>query len=315
MGPFKTVGILGKRRDARAANSLRTIAEHLLRAHHEYGFDSLLAPLDHADELDLPGIELLPLEELAERSDLAIVIGGDGTLLSAGRLLAPQRVPILGVNQGRLGFLVDVLPENAALVLDAVFRGESISDDRLLLEARLRRATGAGSEPVMAVNDVVVRNLAAIRMLEFETWAGVSGSRGQGLDWEFISRHRADGIIVSTPTGSTAYALSGAGPVLHPSLEAITLVPICPHTLSDRPIVVPATRTIRIVMHGDASGATVTCDGQLNQPLANGDCVEICASPHRLRLLHPVGHSYFALLRDKLHWGQSPAVDNDPNAG
>lgn len=302
MSLFKTVGILGKRRDTRAANALRAVAERLLQARHEYGFETLLAPVDHRDDLDLTGIELRPMEQLPARCDLAIVVGGDGTLLSAGRLFAPHRVPILGVNQGRLGFLVDVRPDDVAPALDAVFRGESIAEDRLTLEARVQGAARpTTSEALLAVNDVVIRNLAAIRMLEFETWLGAA----HAADAEFISQHRADGIIVATPTGSTAYALSGGGPVLHPTLEAITLVPICPHTLSDRPIVVPATRTIRIVMHDDASGATVTCDGQINQPLAAGDCVEIGAAPHRLRLLHPAGHSYFALLRDKLHWGRA----------
>ncbi|MDB5988224.1 MAG: kinase, partial [Nevskia sp.] len=190
---------------------------------------------------------------------------------------------------------------------DAVFRGESIREERLLLEARVQNCDAGIGAPLLALNDVVVRNLEAIRMLEFETWLG----REQAGSWEFISQHRADGMIVSTPTGSTAYALSGGGPVMHPSLEAIALVPICPHTLSDRPIVVPATRPIRIVMHGDASGASVTCDGQINQPLAGGDCVEITTSPHRLLLLHPHNHSYFSLLRDKLHWGRAPAVDSD----
>jgi NAD+ kinase len=318
MALFNTVGILGKQRDPRAAKSLRAIAEYLLSRQGEYGFHNLLASAGHAEALHDTGVELLPAAELATRCDLAIVVGGDGTLLSAGRLLAPRRVPILGVNQGRLGFLVDVRPENVTQVLDAVFRGESIREERLILEARV--CSSGSSAPLMAINDVVVRNLEAIRMLEFETWLGCFRDSAGGdaantfsthCDWEFISQHRADGMIVSTPTGSTAYALSGGGPVMHPSLTAIAMVPICPHTLSDRPIVVPATRPIRIVMHGDSNGASVTCDGQINQPLGAGDCLEITTSPHRLLLLHPQNHSYFTLLRDKLHWGRAPAANDD----
>ncbi len=305
MGLFKSVGILGKRRDPRAANALNAVASHLLARRNAGQLDAVLALCDNAPEFQNLDIEFVEADELAARCDLAIVIGGDGTLLSAGRLLAPRQVPILGVNQGRLGFLVDVRPEDVEQVLDAVLRGESIREERVLLEARIHSRPDAA--PLLAINDVVVRNLEAIRMLEFETWLGQETVG----EWEFISQHRADGMIVSTPTGSTAYALSGGGPVMHPSLEAIALVPICPHTLSDRPIVVPASRPIRIVMHGDASGASVTCDGQINAPLAGGDCVEISRSPHRLLLLHPLKHSYFSLLRDKLHWGRAPAVASD----
>jgi len=178
-----------------------------------------------------------------------------------------------------------------------VLRGDGTLDERLLLQARVHRADGSFSEPLLALNDIVLRNQATIRMLDFETW----------LDDEFISAHRADGIIVSTPTGSTAYALSGGGPVLHPGLDALTLVPICPHTLSDRPIVVGAGKPIRIVLRGDISGATVTCDGQIGLPLEPGDEIRISRSPYTLRLIHPHRFAYFELLRNKLQWGRSQA--------
>jgi NAD+ kinase len=171
-------------------------------------------------------------------------------------------------------------------------------EERLILETSFRCARSGVFQPELAVNDVVVRNQASIRMLEFETW----------LNEEFISQHRADGIVVSTPTGSTAYALSGGGPVLHPSISALTLVPICPHTLSDRPIVVPAGGVIRIVLRGEVSGVSVTCDGQVSVTLDAGDTVEIASSPHPLRLIHPRNYSYFELLRSKLHWGRGPSA-------
>lgn len=296
MSKFSTIAVIGKRGDARAAETLRTVAMALLARRAAGHTGAVLAPLDNRAEL--PGLELefLPPTELAARSQLAIVVGGDGTLLSAGRTLAPHGVPILGVNQGRLGFMVDVKPEEIGQTLDAVLCGELPVEERLILETQLRCARSGEFEPQLAVNDVVVRNQASIRMLEFETW----------LNDEFISQHRADGIIVSTPTGSTAYALSGGGPVLHPSISAITLVPICPHTLSDRPIVVPAGGVIRIVLRGEVSGVNVTCDGQVSHTLGSDDAVEIRSSPHPLRLIHPRNYSYFELLRSKLHWGRGP---------
>src|SRR6185436_18969908 len=158
------------------------------------------------------------------------------------------------VNQGRLGFMVDVAPENLRATLDEVLKGRYVRERRLLLDVQVRRGRRVRG-PFLAINDVVVRNQAAVRMLEFETW----------LDDEFISQHRADGLIVSTPTGSTAYALSGGGPVLHPGLEALALVPICPHTLSDRPVVIGADRPVRVVL-GGARGTRAMCtaDGQHN---------------------------------------------------
>jgi NAD+ kinase len=208
-------------------------------------------------------------------------------------------VPILGVNQGRLGFMVDVAPADFRAALDQVLKGRYVRERRLLLDAAIRRGRAVRG-PFLAINDVVLRNQAAVRMLEFETW----------LDDEFISRHRADGIIVSTPTGSTAYALSGGGPVVHPALDALTLVPICPHTFSDRPLVIGSDRTVRIVLTG-ARGtlAMCTCDGQHNETVKAGEAVEIRRSPHVLELIHPRSYRYFNLLRNKLHWGSSHRDD------
>ena len=255
MPEFATVGVIGKLRDARVKPALRV---------------------------------------LARRSDLAVVIGGDGTLLNAGRFLAPAGVPILGVNAGRLGFMVDVAPEDLRKTLDHVLAGRYRREPRLLLSAEIRHGRRTRG-PFLAINDVVVRNQATVRMIDFETW----------LDDEFISQHRADGIIVSTPTGSTAYALSSGGPVLHPALEALAVVPICPHTFSDRPVVFGAGRTIRITL-GGARGTTAMCtfDGQDNETLAAGDTVVVTRSPHVMELIHPRNYRYFNILRSKLHWGR-----------
>jgi NAD+ kinase len=296
---FQTVGVIGKRRDPRVTETL----SRLLALLGERGREALV---------DAETARLLPAgactaesrETLASRCGLIVVIGGDGTLLDAGRSLAASGVPILGVNQGRLGFLVDVRPEDMAATLDALFRGEYIRETRLVLEARVRRSDGGLSLPWMAVNDVVIRNQAAIRMVEFATY--LASDVGDGSGWEFISQHRADGFIVSTATGSTAYALSGGGPVVHPALAALALVPICPHTLSDRPIVVPASRTVRIVLGPGEAGATMTCDGQIGTALNPSDAVEIRRAPQDLVLVHPRSYSYFELLRDKLDWGRIP---------
>jgi len=300
MSSFQTIGVIGKRRDPRVTESLAQLCATLKGLGRE-----VIVEIETATLLPTGTVSTADRDSLALRCDLVVVIGGDGTLLDAGRSLAATGVPILGVNQGRLGFLVDVRPEDIRETLTALLRGEYISETRLLFEATVRHQAGEVAGPLLAVNDVVIRNLMAIRMLEFETWL----SRDDG--WEFISHHRADGIIVSTPTGSTAYALSSGGPVMHPALDAVAVVPICPHTLSDRPIVVPADRTIRIVLGGDPSGAHATCDGQISTRIVPGDCVEIRRSPQALNLIHPRSYSYFELLRDKLHWGRNPGAALD----
>lgn len=295
---FQTVGVIGKRRDPRVTATLTTLLGLLRERRREVLVDTETARLLPAGQCTAAG-----RDALASRCELVVVIGGDGTLLDAGRSLSAAGVPILGVNQGRLGFLVDVRPEDMAGTLDALFRGEYIRDQRLVLEARVRRPDGGLSLTWMAVNDVVIRNQAAIRMVEFATWLASDGGDG---GWEFISQHRADGFIVSTATGSTAYALSGGGPVVHPALAALALVPICPHTLSDRPIVVPASRTVRIVLGAQEAGATMTCDGQIGTALNPSDAVEIRRAAQDLLLVHPRSYSYFELLRDKLDWGRNP---------
>lgn len=290
MTTFKTVGVIGKQRDPRVAPTLARVCEHLRTLGCE-----ILVDAASASYVDSGAGEFVTLVHIAQRSDLAVVIGGDGTLLGAARALAPAGVPILGINQGRLGFMVDVNPQDMLETLSQIFAGDFVREERLMLSARILRE-GEPQESCLAINDVVIRNQAAIRMLEFETW----------MDGAFISKHRADGMIVSSPTGSTAYALSGGGPVLHPGLEAIALVPICPHTLSDRPIVVGSKHTVRIVLGGgEGTRAMFTCDGQSNENLNPGDAVEVTRAGASLRLIHPRNYNYFNILRNKLHWGRA----------
>lgn len=291
MSAFKHIGIIGKRSPQVAPTLERLCA--LLR---EAGLSPLIEA-GCAPFVEAPDMQFVGREEMARRCDLVIVAGGDGTLLSAARDFAPAGVPLLGINQGRLGFMVDVHPTDMAAQLQRILAGDYTAEQRLMLSASIQR-DGRSLGPYPAINEVVIRNQAAIRMLEFETWLGA----------RFISQHRADGMIVSSPTGSTAYALSGGGPVLHPALDALALVPICPHTLSDRPVVVGAGEPVRIVLGGsEGTRAMFTCDGQTQETLDPGDAVEITRAPQPLRLIHPADYDYFSILRNKLHWGRAPA--------
>ena len=234
-----------------------------------------------------------PRREIGEHCDLAIVIGGDGTLLTAARSLADAGVPIMGVNLGRLGFLVDMSPETVLERLDEMLAGHYTEEQRFLVCAEVER-NGRVIQSALAFNDVVMRIKNVVRMIEFETW----------IDGAFVNIQRADGIVVSTPTGSTAYALSGGGPILHPSLEALLLLPICPHTLSSRPIVVDASARIEIrVCAGIREIGQVVSDGQNNIDVAAGDVLRIRRRGPSIRLLHPADYDYYAILREKLRWG------------
>lgn len=290
MNPFRVIGVIGKRREPNL-DLLHTLCGTL----KDLGCEVLLE--NNGAVRGNFAARRADRDTVARQCDLVVVVGGDGTLLDAGRSLAASEKPLLGVNQGRLGFMVDVAPESMGEHLTAIVGGDYETEDRLLLSARIERFGAVDGPPKLAVNDVVIRNQATIRMIEFETW----------MDQEFISNHRADGVIVTSPTGSTAYALSGGGPLLHPGLSAIALVPICPHTLSDRPIVVGGDKAIRLVIRGvDRAQAMVTFDGQTSETLEPGDVVEIRRADYPLRLIHPSGYSYFRILRDKLRWGSGP---------
>ncbi|MGB1581628.1 MAG: NAD(+)/NADH kinase, partial [Nevskiales bacterium] len=219
------------------------------------------------------------------------------------RAAAQCGVPLLGINLGRLGFMVDVTPDDMHQALDSVLGGEYVRDDRLMLSTTLL-GEGQDEAAILGLNDTVVRNRDFARVLEFDTY----------IDGQFISHHRADGIIIATPTGSTAYALSGGGPVLHPSLDSFALVPICPHTLSDRPLIVNAKHAIEVVISSDISTeALVTCDGQWNRELRAGDRVRIEPASQRLQIIHPPGYDYYNLLRSKLGWGRGQRQRNPQN--
>ena len=286
---FDNIALTGKYRDPRVGDSLLIVARHLAAA----GRRVLLDPMV---EMDFPGVEVesLPEEELGRAADLVIAIGGDGTMLLAARLVAGRDIPLLGINRGRLGFLADITPGEMLRRLDEVLAGDYEVDHRLMLEAIIDSGTEAPLRAV-ALNDVVLQKKDTGRMLDFENW----------VDGVYVNTHRGDGLVIATPTGSTAYALSGGGPIVHPSLDAITLVPICPHTLSDRPIVIRADAQIEVrVLERPDTWAEVACDGIPLGELNPGHRLLVRAAAERVVLIHPRGHDYFRLLRSKLHWGR-----------
>ncbi|RLA06312.1 MAG: NAD(+) kinase [Gammaproteobacteria bacterium] len=226
-------------------------------------------------------------------ADLIIVLGGDGSMLAAARAFAAQEIPLLGINLGRLGFLTDIPLNEMEPVLDEIFAGNLREERRLLLQMDILRNGDLIAKEV-AFNDVVLHKWESLRMVEFETF----------VDDHLVHRQRADGMIVSTPTGSTAYALSTGGPIADPAMEAILLVPISPHAMTGRPMVVPGSSRIEIKLMVPAIDTRVSYDGQGNLKLSGADVLRITASPHKARLIHPADYDYFELLRTKLHWGK-----------
>jgi NAD+ kinase len=242
--------------------------------------------------------------KLAALADLMVAVGGDGTMLYAARLAAPHAIPVVGVNRGRLGFLADIGPVELRDRLDQILDGDFVVDRRAMLQAQLLRTDG--DEPVChALNDVVLQKWQTGRMLDFETW----------IDGRFVNSHRGDGLVIATATGSTAYALSCGGPILHPSLDALVLAPICPHTLSDRSIVVSSSSTIEIrLLERPDTRAQITCDGVPLGELVEGDRLVVKPADERVTLLHPRDHDYFRILRSKLRWGRGDRVMPDSSS-
>lgn len=293
MSQFQTIGIIGKQGETGAAKTtLERLVAYLAARRLEVVLDSISGAL-----LDVPPERILDANDLGRRCDLAVVVGGDGTLLHAARSLAPHRVPLVGINLGRLGFLADVSPEQIETCLDHILAGEYEEEARCMLAARVDDDQ-AGATPWPALNDVVVHKWNTARMIEFETY----------IDGVFVNTQRSDGLIISTPTGSTAYALSGGGPLIHPALDVLVLVPICPHTLSNRPLVVSGSSRIELRVLGfDQGHVQITCDGQTNLALRPQARVFVERTPYPARLLHPGGHDYYKILRAKLGWGGHPA--------
>jgi NAD+ kinase len=286
---FARIALIGRPGSPELAEPLSRLTAFLNTRGH-----AVVHEADTARLASLPGVPTVAAERLGEAVDLAIVVGGDGTMLSYARQLAPHDVPLIGINQGRLGFLTDIPLARMESTLGAMLDGRYVEERRTLLHATVERADGT-REYAPALNDVVVNRGALGTMIECAV----------EIDGRFVYSMRADGVIVATPTGSTAYALSAGGPILAPEVPAFALVPVAPHALTHRPIAVPDSAVITIAInHG--RDASVHCDGQAHFGLAEGDRVALSRAPHRARFLHPEGHDYFAMLREKLHWSETP---------
>jgi len=268
---FRNIVIVGREDDSRVAEPLSLLTKHLKKA----------------------GARLLPKNDIGN-ADLVMSIGGDGTMLFASRLTRETGTPILGINRGRLGFLADVTPDELISSVDNVLAGNFTTDSRLLLEARLHKTSGEDAV-AYALNDIVLQRRETGRMVDFETRVG-----GQ-----YVNTHSGDGLIVATPTGSTAYALSCGGPIIEPQLDAVVIVPVCPHTLTDRPIVISADQSIEVsLLQRDETKAEITVDGFSMGGIDPEDKLRICAANSRVTLVHPPGYDFYGILRSKLFWGR-----------
>lgn len=290
---FKRIGIVTKGEDANVLQAVDAVLEVLRRHTHDYLIEGLSAEVCAAR-----GIRRVEGPAIVVGRDLIIAVGGDGTLLRAAQMAFPRNVPLLGINLGRLGFLADLSPPQISTGLSAILAGAYAAEERFVLRCEIRRA-GLVIATGHALNDVVIQRWNTTRLITLHTY----------VDGCFVHSQRADGMIVATPTGSTAYALSGGGPILSPALPAVVLVPVCPHTLTNRPIVLAHTSSVEIEIasdHPDEDQSRVTCDGNALPSVIAGDRIRVDRHDQVVRLIHPSDHDHFAILRAKLQWGQGP---------
>ena len=287
---FNKIGLIGKYGDPGVEVTLLSLYHFIVKRGCEVVIDQETA--DTLKDKDIPSASL---DTIGKTSDLVITVGGDGTLLNAVRNLVDYKCPILGINLGRLGFLVDVSPYEMTQRMSEILDGKYEEEHRIMLSARIQHADGTHSD-ADAFNDVVVHKWEMSRMIETETY----------INGVWLNTMRSDGLIVSSPTGSTAYALSGGGPILEPDMDAMILVPICPHSMSYRPIVIDGDSEIEIIVRENTKSKTqISCDGQINLPVEPGDKIEIFKKKAIVRIIHPCKHDYFEILRAKLHWGEN----------
>ncbi len=288
MEQFRNIGIIGRLGSSHVLDTIRRLKKFLLDRHLHVILEDTISEV-----LPGHGLQTSSRKILGEVCDLVIVVGGDGSMLGAARALARHNVPVLGINRGSLGFLTDIRPDELEVKVAEVLDGRYSVETRFLLEAEVRRhgeAIGQGD----ALNDVVLHPGKSTRMIEFELH----------IDGQFVCSQKADGLIIATPTGSTAYALSAGGPIMHPKLDAIVIVPMYPHTLSSRPIVVDSTSELKIVVSPNLQiYPLVSCDGQNHFTCAPGDTITVAKKPQKLRLIHPLDHNYYEVCRTKLGWG------------
>ena len=287
MPAFKTIALIGRYNSPDVASALATMGDYLRRQGREVLVEKETAASNHVS-----GFPIADYDEIGARADLVVVQGGDGSMLNAARNLAAHHVPLVGVNQGRLGFMTDIASSNMLDAMAEILAGRHTIEERTMLAAEVHRG-GVVTLATLALNDAVVNKGSVGRLIEFVV----------NIDGEFVYDLRADGLIVATPTGSTAYALSSDGPILQPSVPGFALVPICPHTLSNRPIMV-SDRTLIEISLKRSIDARLHFDGQLQCDLHEGDRVLVRRAQHTVKFVHPPGYSYFAMLRQKLHWSE-----------
>ena len=286
--PFKSIAIIGKYMNPSALEQMQAdladLARHLSAKNIEVWLEQ-----NTAQHAELTGFNIASLDEIGDKVDLAIVMGGDGTMLSVARSLIDDDIPLVGINRGRFGFLTDLRAEDMLVAIDRILAGAHQTESRMLLQASVYRTNKLVHQGV-ALNDVVIKS--NLRLIELEV----------EVDGKFVHKQRGDGLILATPTGTTAYSLSAGGPILHPNLDAIALVPISPHTLSNRPIALNANSKIEVNLV-QIDEAYISYDGQFQLPLEQGDKIVVQRALQEVTLLHPSEYCYFDMLRNKLNWG------------
>jgi len=285
MRQIGTVGIISKPNIAEAADIVCGLIDWLEKRGVKCRLDEQTAHYANHGKF-------FPREQLSEGSDLLIVLGGDGTLLSAARVVADRNIPLLAVNLGHLGFLTAIQVDELYPEIERALRGEHAVDLRRMVECELVRDENVIAS-YSALNDVVINKVELARMIDLDAY----------VDDHFVAAYKADGLIVATPTGSTAYSLSAGGPVIFPSVAAFCITPICPHMLTNRPVIVPDTSVIQIINHAE-NGTYLTIDGQIGEPLSRGDRIVCHSSPKTIRLIRPPKMLFFDVLKEKLKWGE-----------
>ncbi len=291
---FPTVALIGRYNDAGIAEPLLAIARMLEEAGRTVIFEA-----ETAANTGVSGYTTVPASEIGNQASLGIVMGGDGTMLGAARRLAPFNVPLVGINNGRVGFITDIRLPHALAAIKQILDGRYEAEERLLLVGNVLRG-GETLFTAQALNDVVLSRAGRGGMIEMHI----------EVNGDTMATMRADGLVIATPTGSTAYALSANGPILHPALGGMVLVPVAPQTLSNRPIVLPETCTITVTLTSTGrveAGASAHFDMQTWSQLAEGDQIQVKRAPHSSRFLHPIGYSYYSTLRHKLNWNRMPS--------
>ena len=288
---LKRIGIIANIEKPKTKEVLISLVEWLETKGAEFALEEELLTLVGKRE------SAYPREEVASRSDMIIALGGDGTLLAAARAVGRRGTPILGVNLGRLGFLTELKPEEIFSTLERIWKGDYTLEKRMIIKAVL--LSKPGKPTFYALNDLVIDKGSFSRVIQLETF----------INGESLSTFSADGLILSTPTGSTAYSLSAGGPIINPHMEAIIITPICPHSLSVRPMVISQEEVFEVAVYSDHNLAMLTIDGQVGYELSSGDRVRITKGDYKITLVHSTAESFYQVLREKLKWGLEPGSE------